>query len=401
MISLHRYKELLREPQVAGAVAASLVGRLPIGMAVISILLFVQHVDQSFARAGMASALYVTGVGVAAPLVGRLIDRFGPRPVLYIGAAAYPVALFALIAAVHAGASSLWIGVYALLAGAVVPPIPTCIRALLRRLLHDGAHLQTAYSLDSVLMELVFIIGPGVVSVFAAAGWQAGAVACAAACGGMGATVFARSAAVRSWEGRSAAAHPARFAVLAAKGLPPILTATLFFSIGFGLFEVSVTAVATRAGVPAAAGLILALASVGSAAGALVYGSRSWSLSVAGQYKVALIAMAIGLIALAPLENLYLFCVVSVLAGAPMSTVLAAQSILIAGIAPRAALAESFTWSATSLLAGVSIGIATGGLMLERFAPTAPLLAAGLATAVGTAIAFLRVHAPAGAVPHA
>jgi len=62
-----------------------------------------------------------------------------------------------------------------------------------------------------------------------------------------------------------------------------------------------------------------------------VYGSRSWPLSVAGQLQVALIAMANRLIALAPIENLYLFCIVSALGGAPMSTVLAAQSILIAG----------------------------------------------------------------------
>lgn len=396
MISLYRYKLLLRETQVGGAIGASIVGRLPIGMAVLAILLFVQQADASFTRAGIAAALYITGVGLVSPLVGRLIDRFGPRPVLFIGAAAYPLALGALIVAVKNGAGPAWVGGAAFFAGMALPPVSTCMRALLRRLLHDPAHLQAAYSLDSVLMETVFIIGPGLVSLFAAAGLPSGAVACAAVCACAGALLFARSTTVRAWvPDRTHSSGPGTGA-LATKGLRPILGVTLFFSIGFGLFEVSVTAVAAAAGAPAAAGLILALASVGSAAGALLYGSRSWPLTVAGHYKLALIAMAAGLFALAPVENVYAFGVLSVFAGVPMSTVLAAQSVLIAGIAARGTLAESFTWSATSLLAGVSLGIAAGGLMLEQFSPTIALLAAGASTTIALGLALIAVRARPG-----
>jgi hypothetical protein len=166
---------------------------------------------------------------------------------------------------------------------------------------------------------------------------------------------------------------------------------TLFFSLGFGLFEIAVTAIANRANAPAAAGLILALASVGSAVGALVYGSRSWSASVTAQYRLALAAMAIGLLALAPIERLWIFALISVLAGFPMATVLAAQSVLIAGIAPRAALAECFTWSSTSLLAGVSLGIAAGGVMLEYAPPAVTLVVGAATTAIGLGVAALSV----------
>ncbi|MCC6533986.1 MAG: MFS transporter [Burkholderiales bacterium] len=392
MISLDRYRALLREPHVAAAVGASVAGRLPIGMAVLAILLFIQQTDGSFSRAGIASALYVTGVGVAAPFVGRLIDRLGPRPLLYFAACAYPVALGGLIAAVQVALPTAWIAAAAFAAGVVLPPISTCIRALLRRLLREPAHLQAAYSLDSVLMETVFIIGPGVVSVFSALAWPAGAVACTAVLGLFGALVFARSPAVGAWGPQLASSRPARYSALRIRGLRPVLLVTVFFSLGFGLFEVAVTALAARAGVPAAAGLILAVTSVGSAAGALVYGSRTWPAGIAGQYKAALGVMAIGLLALAPIENLYSFGLICVLAGVPMSTVLAAQSLLIAGIAPRAMLAESFTWSSSALLAGVSAGIALGGLMLERMTPAAALFSAGLATAIGLAVAAASVH---------
>ena len=401
MISLARYRALLRQPDLAAAIGASVVGRLPIGMAVLAILLFVQHTQQSFSRAGIASACYVIGIGVVAPLLGRLIDRFGPRPVLLAGACAYPVALAVLVFATRAGAGTMVIGALAFLAGVALPPVPTCIRALLRRLLHDPSQIQAAYSLDSVLMETVFILGPGAVSLFVAAGWSIGAVIATAICGSAGAIVFLRTRAVRTWQVEPAG-DVARPRLLALKGLGPIVTVTLFFSAGFGLFEVAVAAVATRAEAPAAAGLILALASLGSAAGALVYGSRNWPLSATGQYKVALLAMALGLALLAPVEDLALFGAIAIVAGVPMSTVLASQAVLIAGIAPRVALAEAFTWASTSLLAGVSLGIALGGLLLEIAAPRWTLLAAAATTMMAWVSACLSVRparAPSAAAP--
>lgn len=392
MISLDRYRSLLREPDVGTAVAASFVGRLPIGMAVLSILLFVQQSQQSFARAGIASALYVIGVGFAAPFIGRLIDRLGPRRLLRVCAVVYPLALGLLIHAVQSGASDLIVGAASFCAGAVVPPIPTTIRALLRRLLREPEHLQTAYSLDSVLMEMVFILGPGIVSIFTALVWPAGAVMCTAALGLIGAWFFSGAPAVRAWLPDKGAHRPGRLDVLTTPGLPSVLAVTVFFSLGFGLFEVSVTAIASRAGSPAAAGVILALASLGSAAGALVYGSRSWSWSVPAQYRAALAAMAAGLLILAPIDDLFAFGLVSILAGVPMSTVLASQAVLIAGIAPRESLAECFTWSSTSLLVGVSAGIAAGGMMLEYGSPTQVLLVGAATTTIGLGIAGMQVR---------
>ncbi|HYC45437.1 MAG TPA: hypothetical protein VED01_08095, partial [Burkholderiales bacterium] len=69
-------------PDLRPTVVASIAGRLPIGIAGLAILLFVQGRSGSFALAGTASALYVLGLGAVAPFLGRFIDRLGPRPVL-------------------------------------------------------------------------------------------------------------------------------------------------------------------------------------------------------------------------------------------------------------------------------------------------------------------------------
>ncbi len=149
----------------------------------------------------------------------------------------------------------------------------------------------------------------------------------------------------------------------------------MLFSVAFGLYEIAVTAFAAGRGTPAAAGVILALASVGGAAGALFYGSRDWKWPVSRQFLVVVGLMTGGLLMLAPITSLPLFALASVVAGAPMAPVIASQSVLVSRLAPREMLAESFTWGATCLLGGISAGIAAGGMLAEYTSPTVILLA--------------------------
>ena len=84
MISLQRYRELFLLPHVRAVLTASIGARMPIGIAGLAILLFVQARSGSFAVAGAVSGFYVLGLALIAPLLGRMIDRAGPRPVLSV-----------------------------------------------------------------------------------------------------------------------------------------------------------------------------------------------------------------------------------------------------------------------------------------------------------------------------
>ena len=159
-----RYRVLFAVPELRRTVAFSIAGRMPIGIAGLAILLFVQARSGSFTFAGTTSALYVLGLGVVAPFLGRLIDRLGPTPVLTICAVLYPAALVGLTALVLNSASTAGIYASAMLAGATLPPISACIRAMYPRLLKDASLLHTAYSVDSALVEAVFILGPALVA---------------------------------------------------------------------------------------------------------------------------------------------------------------------------------------------------------------------------------------------
>lgn len=399
MISLERYKRLFREPYVAATFGASVVGRLPMGLAGLAILLYVQEGTRSFAAAGLVSAFYVLGVACIAPLIGRMIDRLGPRPVLMLCALIYPSAMLLLVVLVENGAAAGWRALAALLAGAMLPPVTVCMRTLFPRLLSDAGQLQTAYLVDSILIESIFVAAPALIALFVALEYRSGAVLFAAACAIVGSVLFIRSPAIRMWSRPLTHTRTSLLGPLRNRPLRTLYVATALYSIAFGLLEVAVTALATAQGKPAAAGVILALASVGSGVGALVYGSRSWAMPAQRQYVIAQFAMAIGLIILAPVNNLYWLAALCVIACSPMAPVLALQSVLVARFTPRAMLAESFTWAATALLGGVSAGIAAGGAIVDSYTPFWALLAAGgatLAAALVSAFAMSGADAASG-----
>jgi MFS family permease len=391
MFSFSRYADLFRVPDLRATLIASIVGRLPIGIATLAILLFLQARSGSFTLAGAAAASYVLGLAAIAPLLGRMMDRVGPRPVLSASAVVYPVALLLLIVLVVQSASPWWIFAAAAVAGAAFPPVTVCMRALYPRLVPDTGLLQTAYSVDSALVEMMFIFGPVLVAGFVAVGAPIVAVGFAAVCAATGAAVFLRSPGVRSWSRYPAARrsllgplrNPQLLAVFAANGL---------YAVAFGLYEMAVIAHAAHHGRPAAAGVVLALASVGSALGVLLYGGREWRAPVPRQFLVAVGCLAAGLLLVAPIDNLVLFALANVIAGVPMAPVIAVQSLLVSRLTPREMLAESFTWATTCLLGGISGGIAAGGILAETYSAASILVAAALAAVSAGVIVWATVN---------
>src|SRR3954453_20519771 len=86
-LALASYARILRTPGVAAIVFATLIGRLPIGISGLAILLYVQGVSGSFAAAGVCAGALALGSAAGAPLQGRLVDRRGERALLPLAAA--------------------------------------------------------------------------------------------------------------------------------------------------------------------------------------------------------------------------------------------------------------------------------------------------------------------------
>jgi MFS family permease len=392
VISLARYAAVLRRRETRLAFASSVIGRLPIGITGLAILLLVQDATGSFGRAGTATAGYVFGLAAVAPALGRWIDRRGPQQVLLISGLLFPAALVGLVAVVSLDAPGWVTPLLAASAGASFPPISVCMRTYFRQQLTDDALLSTAYSLESILIELIFIAGPMLVAAFVALASPALAVWFAAACGGAGALLFRRSPALRAWR----TARPAIGSLLGplANGrFVALIAVVLCYSTAFGLVEIGITGYASEAGSPALAGVLLGVMSAGSALGGLAYGSRSWRLPLARQFALTLAIMGAGLALLAFPWGPWTFSVLCAVAGIIMAPALIIQSVLVAKTAPAEHSTEAFTWATSALLGGVGIGLATGGGLLEFWPAAAPLACAAVTALVAAAGARVTLAA--------
>ena len=70
------YLDILRHGRVGVLLLAALVARLPIGINGLAVVLFLREETGSFSIAGAVAGGLALGVGVGAPLLGRLVDRF-------------------------------------------------------------------------------------------------------------------------------------------------------------------------------------------------------------------------------------------------------------------------------------------------------------------------------------
>jgi MFS family permease len=384
VISLERYRALFAARDTRNIFAASVLGRLPIGMTGLAILLLVQAESASFAAGGMATGSYVAGLAFVAPFLGRFIDRNGPRVTLLACAVFFPASMATLVMAVGAGAATAVVLVCAAVAGATFPPLTVCMRTYLRQRITGDTALATAYSADSILIETMFIAGPMLVAFFVAYATPSTAVWFAAGCAFVGTLLFLGS--LRQWKieprGERTLLGP-----LAQRDFVLLIAIVLCYALAFGATELAVAAFASEAKRPALAGVFLGLMSAGSAFGGLAYGSRSWRAPLLRQFSFTLGVMGIGLLVLAAPWTPVAFGALSILAGIVMAPALIIQSMLVAKTAQPQHVTEAFTWSTSALLAGIGLGMAVGGALVEWGRSPAALCAGGAAALVAAAAA--------------
>ena len=386
-----KYRSVLTVPGSLRLLASALVGRWPQGMSSLAILLLVRGTTHSYAVAGLAVGADAFAAAASAPVQGRLVDRFGRARVLAPSALGQAVVLVALVLSCSAHAPGAVLVLLAALAGTMLPPIAPTLRALLREVFPDPGVRETAYALDSVIQELVWVSGPLLVALVIAVASPAAAVLLLAAVGIVGTVLFVRSPLARGSGTR--AAHVPRTAVLANPELRALLAPVALTGVGLGAIEVGLPSLALHAGSRPASGLLLALWSVGSITGGLWYGSRVWNTSLGNRYRVLL---GLAVVCTAPLilaRSIPAGVVCSLLAGLTIAPVFSCQYALVGRAVTPGAETEAFTWVSAALVAGIAVGSAAGGATIGPGGVSAPFVISCLATMLGAVIA-VRMREP-------
>jgi MFS family permease len=385
------YARILRTPGVAVIVFATLIGRMPIGISGLAILLFVRDVTGSFASAGLCAGALALGSAIGAPLQGRLIDRRGVRMLLPL-AALHAVGLLGVLAAGEASAATASLAAASLVAGAATPPVSSVLRSHWPYLLAERPELiPGAYALDSVMIELIFVTGPLVTTVVVATVGAQYALIVSATCAIAG--VLLMLGGLRGRPGPSPTAEGGRalgLGALAAPGLRTLVLASLPVGFTLGTIEVVLPAFSAQEGSAELAGVLLAVWSGASGLAGLAwgaFGSRR-PLIEAHLLLAWLLPLAIAplLLAGSPLT----MAALAVFAGLPIAPLIASRNQLVGQVAPAGTSTEAFTWPLTALVAGVALGAATAGAVIEASSWAGGVVVAMAVGFVGAAVVATR-----------
>ncbi|MDO8187652.1 MFS transporter [Conexibacter sp. JD483] len=375
------YRRVLAVSGLPRLLATALVARLPMGLTSLAILIVVREATGSFALAGTAVAAYSAASALALPLLGGVADRCGRRQVLLPCALLHSSLLLTLSLAARLGASGTLLVGGAALVGATLPPVSACLRSLWPQLLPAPELRQSAYALDAIAQEVVFVSGPLLVALAVAVLEAPDALIAAAAFALAGTLGFVAVPAVRHARPSPRRPEGGRSAVSSAP-LRTVLVAILLAGVYWGVLQVGISARAVDLSGPGLAGVLLALFSVGSFAGGLWYGSRSWRAGLVVRYAAAFAALAVATLPLLVAGSAPAAGACALLAGSAFAPAVSTEFQVLSEIAPAELLTEAFAWASSAMVLGVAAGSVSAGWVIDRAGVTAALSVAPAAIAL-------------------
>jgi MFS family permease len=396
------YVAILRLPHARPLLAASLLGRLSNATGPLSVVLFVQSETGSLAQAGAASAAIALTSGLLAPVRGRLVDRLGQRRCLPSMAAVFAAALVGVVAVAGPGPAAVAATVgLAAAAGAAVPPLGASMRVLWISLVGKGPLLQTAYALDAVLDELLFVIGPLLAGGLATLYQPAAGVLATAGLAVAGTLGFVASPVSRAQAGSQEASR-GRSGWAGALGVPGMRTLALSLAgvgAAIGIWEIGLVGAAREAGSPEAASFSLAAWAAASAVGGLWYGSRTWRRPPGQRYLALLALLVLACAPMAATSSLLALGATVALVGLVLAPLESSAYVLAAELAPPGTLTESATWMTTAMNVTGATGLVVAGALVDRVGVPATLAVACACAAAGLVVA-LAGRERLGAAPY-
>jgi MFS family permease len=371
--------------------AAMIVARIPIGIDGIATVLFLRHEGKSFGVAGAAAGALALGSALGAPFLARLIDRLSARVLVWL-ALAHACGLVALIALAVADAPSPLLLPIALLTGATLPTVSSVLRSAYATLLaHERSLIPSAFALEAVITEAIFIIGPLTTAALTWLVSAAAALVVAAVAVVVGTTWFLAELPAEIADRRVPAARERHWAgALRSPGLQTIVIAMLPVGFAFGAIEVMLPAFADAEGNRQFAGVLIAIWSLGSALGGILYGARPRLLPLRTMHLWTAAFVPVGIALLALADSLAAMGVLVVFAGLPIAPLIATRNELAGAVALPGSETEAFTWPLTALVSGVALGAAIAGALADGPGWRAAVVAAVAASAIGALVSVGR-----------
>jgi MFS family permease len=371
-------------------------------MGSLALLLAVQDSTGSYTKAGFATATFGIANVIAAPWRARAVDRFGQRTALTTMASGQASGFVALALVTQAeGVADVWFLILSAAIGLTSPPLGAAMRMIWASLTTAGDQRTKAFSIDAVCEELLFVIGPVVISaVIVASSPSTGlwVTAAAVSLGTAAMTSSASSGVLRGTGGGVARGdRPLR-----RPGFARVLVVLLGVGGVLGVAEIAAPAAAAQHDAVAASGWLLAAFAGGSALGGFLYGQLNLKGGIGKRLFVLCVGMGLGAVVVSQLDTLGLFAAGLALVGLFLAPSLITGYLIADTIVPESGRTEASTWINTSVNLGASLASAAAGVVIDSSGPWFALLLVGaIALVLASAVPFTRLRRIEPPVVHA
>jgi len=381
------YRHLFNTSDVIGFFIAGLIARFPLGMVTLGTVLMLSSTHKGFGLPSLVASTAILACALIAPQLSRLADRYGQTRI------AIPAVCVALTAYAGLVAASFlrwpdWVLFASALGIGCMPNFGAFSRARWSSL-HTGTPLlRTAFALESLCEEMIWMLGPVIVVWCATQLFpQAGVIAAAG--------LFLIGA---GWFCTQTGSEPAPSVRPQRRGETPVifsagvlLPSLALFALGgfFGVVEIAATAFAKQAGVPQHIFYPLSAYAIGSLLTGIAYGLAHWKAALPRQLLLVSGVFVLTTLPYFFITDLWGLTLICFIAGATCSPSIIIALALVEHLVPKDRLTESMTWALVSPTIGMAAGFALTGWLVDEVGPKQ----AFYATVLFSAMAFVVVLA--------
>lgn len=377
------YRGVLRLAPARRLLLLMMVARVPhTAAALVLALHVVEGLGRSYGEAGLVAAVLTVGIAVGSPWRARLLDRIGLRrtlvPSILVQAVAWPV--MGLV-------DYAWLFPVVLVAGLFEPPVFALSRTSLTVLVPEEQR-RTAFALDSILTDLVYMVGPAAATLAATrAGTQpvllVVGLAATAACLMLWVTnPPVKATPVADAVVEDTALPPSRRPVWAEPGLLLLLAGSFVAMFAITGTDVGLLAALREAGELPALGVVYFWWCAGSVTGGLLYGA--WHRSVNPMWLLVLLGVVTVPVAVG--GSVWSYSVLVLVAGLACAPVLTALTEAISHRVPEARRGEIMGFQGSAYTIGTAAGAPLCGYVIDTVGPWGSFVTVGVVTvAVGLA----------------
>jgi MFS family permease len=336
---------------------AGFIARLPVSMVGIGILMYVEAERGSYTIAGPVSGSISIASAIGGPLSSRLVDKLGQHRVLPIQILLIVLCSIALVVLIPSDVPAPYLFIFSIGSGLAYPSIGALVRSRWTALLVSGPILLTAFSIESMIDELIFIVGPTIAATTSVkihpAAPQIIAMFLLAGGGLWLASMRSTEPPINKHQGKHG--KP----VIFQNGLIYMWGVHIAIGMFFGAVETSIIAFTKLAGQPIYGGIVMAVWAFGSLIGGFVYGGLHFKSPLHKQLIVVSLLLVPATAAMVFINSISMLALLSIAAGIGISPLLIAS----AAITQRRSPVGRTTEAIASMYAGIGLGFAFAAAM--------------------------------------